>query len=496
MISVSISVLIYTALALFGIFYLSKFVAFLYSSIKLRYFFPGPKTVSIFGHGLTDFGEEDLEKLESYVKQYPRMHRVVYGHMVRIVVACPELIALAYAEIPDKDRIFLDMFTPAFGNGLAFSSGEIWKRNRRLLTPLFHFKCLESFCEVFNKTGDHFVEVISTKINGNSFDFSKLARLATFEATMNSICSKDCDLQNNLENNPDQRSYLEMLDLLTAQSLIRFNNFLYIMSDTIYYMSKAGKDFLKNCKDMRNLMAKFIHERRALTTEEPREYNDLLDLIMKSRDEDGSGLSDEEMIDELSNFFVAGFETTTCGISFLMYCLCRHPEWQEKCREEIMEVLGDSETIAFEDINKFECLNMCLKESLRLYSPATLVQRIVDKPVQMDGYTLKKGTPIDIGIQSVHMNPTVWQEPSKFDPNRFSKENMEGKHPYSFIPFSAGARNCIGQHFALAEMKVLSIKLLRSYEFSLEPGYEMIRETTTVLTQKGGLSLIAKPIQS
>ena len=131
------------------------------------------------------------------------------------------------------------------------------------------------------------------------------------------------------------------------------------------------------------------------------------------------------MIDELTNFFTAGFDTTTCGISFFMYCLCRYPEWQDKYREEIMRVLGNCQNITLTELPQFNLLTMCLKESLRLYSHVTLVQRVVSKSLDLDGYTLHKGTGIDIGIQSVHMNPTVWKDPFKFDPYRFEKGNLE-----------------------------------------------------------------------
>ena len=491
--SSNVPTLIYTALALLTLYYLKKFLVYLYYYIKLRYFFPGPKTLSILGQGLTDFGEKDLQKFESYVEQYPRMHRMVYAHMVRIVVACPELIAQVYSQVPDKDTMFMDLILPLLGNGLITSSGEIWKRNRRLLTPLFHSKCLVSFCEVFNKTGEHFSQILSQYVGKESFEFNQHARLATFEATMNSIWSGNSDLLNNIKGSPKESRYLELLDAMNPILLARFQNPLYFF-DLIWYRTSGGKKFLSICKEMRGLMADYLRERRDKQEEESRDYNDLLDLIMKSKDENGNGLTDVDMIDELGTFFIAGFETTTGGLSFLMYCLCRYPEWQVKCREEIREVLGDRDTVEWEDISKFVCLNNCLKESLRMYSPALLVQRVVEEPITLDGYKLHKGAMIDIGIQSVHMNPTVWEDPHKFDPNRFCKENLDTKHPYSFIPFSAGPRNCIGQQFALIEMKILAVKLLKEFEFSLTPGYELIRETKSVLTQKGGLNLVLREL--
>lgn len=488
--------LLYTLVVLFFLYYLHKIVLYLYHYIRIRCFFPGPKLVNIFGHDIRDLGEDDIRKFENYVQEYPRMYRMIYGHLARVVVACPELVAEIYKHAPDKDPLFLDLVKDWLGNGLVMSSGEIWKRNRRLLTPLFHARHLENFCEVFNKSGENFVQVCAQYIDGDKvFEFTPLARRATFEATINSICSAKSEIQLKFESCDKEKKYLQLLDSLSIALLQRFAKTIYLF-DFIYFRSQAGKEYLKLCQDVKDLMGSYIRERKENEKRdcEKREYPDMLDLIMKSRDEQGNGLSDEEMIDELNTFFAAGFDTSTSGLSFFMYCLCKHPEWQDKCREEINSVLGDRSSIEWEDVPKMVCVTNCLKETLRLYGPAIFVQRILRAPLKLDGWTLPEGSMIDISITSVHFNPTVWDDPTRFNPDRFSRENMENKHPYAFIPFSAGARNCIGQHFSLTEMKILICKLLREYEFGLQPGYTMVRETKSITFPKGGLPLTIKAV--
>ena len=163
------------------------------------------------------------------------------------------------------------------------SAGDIWKRNRRLLTPLFHFKCLEEFCAVFNKAGNNFVVVLKS-YTGCTFEFNKLARLATFESTINFICSKNSDLLNSLHLYAIESKFLVSIDLLARQLLSRFSNYIFFV-DRIFYSSQSGKQYLDNCKEIRNLMVKYLYDRRQEQTEFHREHNDLLDLIMKSRDE-------------------------------------------------------------------------------------------------------------------------------------------------------------------------------------------------------------------
>ena len=491
-----IQTLIYACICAIAFFYLHKSLLFLYHHLKLRWYFPGPKLVSILGHDILEFGEKDLQKLQGYVREYPRMYRIVYGHMARVMVVCPDLIAEVYRHVPDKDTLVYDLMKDLLGDGLITSSGVTWKRNRRLITPLFHAKVLESFCQVFNQTGNNLVRVCAGYVGKNSFDFAPLVRRATFEATINAICSKTANIQEDLDNCKKEKNYMQMQEKFSEGLEIRLSNFIYFF-DIIYFRTQAGKRYLEACRGLKALVQEYIQERREQKEDtEKRGYHDMLDLIMKSRDEEGNGMSDREMIDQLNTFFFAGFETSTSGIVFLMYCLCVYPEWQVKCREEINRVIGERHFIEYDDLPKLVCVTSCLKESLRLYSPLNFLPRILKKPLKLDDWTLPKGTMIDVGIQSLHHNPTVWRDPMQYNPDRFNKENLDGKHAYSFIPFSAGPRNCIGQHFSLTEMKILICKLLREFEFALTPGYKLVRESRTVLGLKDGLLLSVKPVRT
>jgi len=139
---------------------------------------------------------------------------------------------------------------------------------------------------------------------------------------------------------------------------------------------------------------------------------DFLDILLQSRYEDGSGLSDEEIQSEVRLFFVAGSETTGNAMTWLTYSLSKNQEWQEKCRQEIIEVCGDKDFVSLEDISKMRNLTLCIKESMRLYPIVPYLTRAVHSPITyVDPYnkerviTLKKGTPSGVSVFALHRHP-------------------------------------------------------------------------------------------
>uniref|UniRef100_A0A4W2G3Z3 Docosahexaenoic acid omega-hydroxylase CYP4F3-like n=1 Tax=Bos indicus x Bos taurus TaxID=30522 RepID=A0A4W2G3Z3_BOBOX len=208
-------------------------------------------------------------------------------------------------------------------------------------------------------------------------------------------------------------------------------------------------------------------------------------------DEDGKGLSDEDIRAEADTFMFEGHDTTASGLSWVLYNLAKHPEYQERCRQEVQELLKDRESkeIEWDDLAQLPFLTMCIKESLRLHPPVTVISRSCTQDITLpDGRVIPKGVICLISIFGTHHNPYVWPDPEVYDPLRFKPENIKGRSPLAFIPFSAGPRNCIGQTFAMTEMKVvLALTLLR---FRILPDEEEpCRKPELILRAEGGLWL-------
>ncbi|KOB67392.1 Cytochrome P450 monooxygenase Cyp4M5 [Operophtera brumata] len=139
--------------------------------------------------------------------------------------------------------------------------------------------------------------------------------------------------------------------------------------------------------------------------------------------------------------------------------------FQDKIFSELKDIFGDSTRSAtMEDLTKMRYLECCIKESLRLYPPVHFISRQLNEKVTLSGYTIPSGVFCHIVILDLHRSPNLYKDPLKFDPDRFLPENSMGRHPYAYIPFSAGPRNCIGQKFAMMEMKSAISEILRKFE--------------------------------
>jgi len=168
-------------------------------------------------------------------------------------------------------------------------------------------------------------------------------------------------------------------------------------------------------------------------------------------------------------FFLAGFETTANTLSLLGYCLATNPGCQDRLLREIDDVMKDQERVDYDVIHKMPYLDMCLSETLRIYPPAIRTDRVCENDITINGVFFPKGMLIGSPIYVMHMDPEVWPEPTKFDPERFTAEEREARNTYHYMPFGVGPRNCIGMRLALTELKMAAISILRTLKFVICP---------------------------
>ena len=487
-----------------GVSLLSKLYKFWTHYSYIRWKLPGPKLDHpIWGISLTKIDLQSLEYLRMKLKDYPRFCRMVFGPFRSIMITGPEVAQQVINRVDSKNRTFNYMMEPWLGNGLVLSEGPYWKRNRRLLTPTFHYQSLKNFVKIINNSTDKMVQVIHRDSNGRDpMEFVPIINNMALETILGCICSKDIDLQVDIDPNCKEMEYVRGLENIRKGMSARFGSF-FNSIDIIYYNSEPGKMFRKGSKQTKQYIASLIEEREITNEKEPKteegeekdkHAHDMLDLLMKSRDEEGNGLTHKEIVDELNTFVFAGHDTTGSASAFVFYLMAKHPDLQEKCREEVTRVMGERDEIEWEDIAKFSYLTCFIKESIRLYPPATFISKMLNKPLTIDGYTIPANTSLDISVNLIHKNLKHWPEPNTFDPTRFNDENIVKHHPYAYMPFSAGPRNCIGQNFAMTELKIITAKLVKNFQVSLQDGYEMDAIVKVVLSPSDNLPLIFKPL--
>ena len=202
-----------------------------------------------------------------------------------------------------------------------------------------------------------------------------------------------------------------------------------------------------------------------------------LDVLMHAKTEDGQELSFTDIQEEVDTFMFEGHDTTAAAMTWATYLIGSHPDIQERIYDELGTVFGDDKNrpASMEDLRQLHYLEQVIKESLRLFPSVPMYARVTTEECQIDGYIIPKGTQVAVFAYGLHHSPEVWNDPETFDPERFTPENCAGRHPYAYIPFSAGPRNCIGQRFALLEEKVMLSSLLRNFEVKSQDRKEDLR---------------------
>ncbi|XP_076827925.1 cytochrome P450 4B1-like isoform X3 [Brachyhypopomus gauderio] len=432
----------------FGLYHVLVVVCVIYISVVLynlmitrnkgmRAFeqFPGPPGTWLLGH-VKQFRQDgtDLELITKFGEQYPYAFPLRFGPTsIYLFIHHPAYVKTLLASSEPKDDVAYSFLTSWIGEGLLVSAGQRWFRHRRLLTPGFHYDILKPYVKLMADSAKIMLDKWETYAKTEeSFELFQHVSLMTLDSIMKCAFSCNSNCQTESPHGYRYRKACQTAHCHTEEVI------------------RKRKEALSKEKDHDSLQKK-----RNL---------DFLDILLCTRDEQQQGLSDEAIRAEVDTFMFEGHDTTASGISWILYNMACNPEHQQKCRDEILEALKGKDTMELEDLNKIPYTTMCIKESLRLCPPVPGTARKLTKPMTFfDGRTVPEGCLVGITVYGVHRNATVWENPHVFDPLRFLPENTAKRPPHAFVPFSAGPRNCIGQNFAMNEMKVVVAMTLKKY---------------------------------
>lgn len=463
---------------------------------------PGMPPHPIWGNVHTFLGpnEYGLYMLRVASKVYTHMTRFCFGpfnQTINLLHGDTMKVILKTAE-PKTVRAMAGAYRfilPWLGSGLILADSKRWARNRRLLTPAFHFDILKPYMKINNDAVELFMDKLeATSKAGDYIELFDNVSQMTLDIILRCAFSYESGCQQQGKSHPYVKAVADIAETISY----RFLNPLFY-PDFIFYMSPMGRQFVKNCDYVHGVAEDVIKKRKQTLMESGgvtstgkagRAHLDFLDILLTSKDEDGKGLSDLEIREEVDTFLFAGHDTTASGISWALYTLSRHPEHQRKCQEEIDEILADRETdeILWEDLGKLKYVTQCLKESLRIYPPVPFIERQLTKDTEFNGYTIPKDTIVGANIYATHHNAVSWQQSTEFRPERFAPENMQDvDSSYAFVPFSAGPRNCIGQQFALHEMKTAITRVLRRYDLVAHPTHKVKQVIKVILKSENGM---------
>ncbi|XP_073836353.1 cytochrome P450 4d8-like isoform X2 [Musca autumnalis] len=385
------------------------------------------------------------------------------------------------------------------GVGLLMSDGKKWHSRRKIITPTFHFKILEEFLDVFDRQTAIAVQCLSNKANGQTpFDVYPYMSMLTLDIIAESAMGTKVNAQTD-KNIP----YTQAVKEMTAMMAWRFLR-IHIQNEitfTLFYP-------LKKLRQMKliSIMHKFtrnVIEKRRQELENMLESNEesdvgskkrmaLLDLLLRATI-DGQPLSDEDIREEVDTFMFEGHDTTTSALSFTLYLLARHPQVQNKLLAEIRNVYPNEQHQKFTlmNLNELKYMECVIKEVLRLYPSVPIIAREIVEDFKYEHSKLGSGvipagTEFMVSLYGMMRNPNRFPDPLEFRPERH--QELDSNSSFTFVPFSAGPRNCIGQKFAMYEMKVILVKILHRYEL-LPMGEDIAPIMNIVMRSDTGMQL-------
>ncbi|XP_058797260.1 cytochrome P450 4C1-like [Phymastichus coffea] len=477
-------ILILTALTLLVIYKYIKYK----KNFDLINRIPGPSTYPIIGNmKMLNVAIDELwNVLRNGNKQYYPMTRYWLGPNPFISLRHPDDLEFIFSGTKHLEKGFAYKFMrPWMETGLLTSTGNKWHHRRKILTPAFHFNILKKYAVTINERGRAFVEYLKNEKQTNEVELMKLCTNHTLNIVCDSVMGVALD-------NINEANAEEYRDAVTAAgNIVIYRSFRPFIPDWILNCMKIGRTQQKVVKTLHTFTNKVLKERTKYHDNTENKYladleenNDqidsdyssmnngkrkklaMLDLLIKANKD---GLIDEQGIrEELDTFTFAGHETTGMALMFTLILLAEHNEIQDKVRAEIKSIINKNEcNIKTTDTQELCYLERCIKESLRIFPPVHTVTRLLEEDACIRGYNIPKGTEIGCFIVDTHRDPNFWPEPMRYDPDRFISENTQGRHPFSYVPFSAGPRNCIAQKFAMLELKSTLAHIL--HNFKLEP---------------------------
>jgi len=349
---------------------------------------------------------------------------------------------LKQEELVQKDKTGFGVVGPLLAESLVTSNGDTWRVMRGIMSPAFHWDFLRLLAPVFVKCTDRLLEVWENK---KSIDVRK--DMMRFTMDVLGLSAFGIDFRASVEGSDGSsiHSYMKAYEEITSPA------------------NSKNLDKVKRSQEELSLLTDELIAAKLKEVRDPTKQEDVLSLLLKGQDQ----LTNAQLRDNILLLFVAGHDTTANALSWGLYYMAKYPEIQEKVRAEVRKILGDKVPDAT-NVKDLDYTEMFIKEVLRFRPPvANIGTRRAVADVQIGQYLIPKNTYIGLSIYSVHFLKEFWNEPEKFDPERFSVENSKGRHPFAYIPFSLGRRQCIGNNFSTLEQKIFYAILLQKYSVSI-----------------------------
>jgi cytochrome P450 len=381
------------------------------------------------------------------------------------------------AENYRKSEIQVKRMGHFLGKGLLTTHGEPWKTQRRLIQKGFDRKQLDTLALIMQDSLEESLREFDQQIQSGPVDIYPQLMRITFAMVSRSLFGarlkgEDIDLVSH--------TICTVQEFIVRQTLQPYLN---------PWFSISGE--LRKHEEMRTsadaVLLQYIKKRR---NEAP--GHDLLQTLMDARYTDGEGMSDELILSESMQLLVAGHETSSNALSWLLYLLSSRPDCLKQVRQEMEEALGGA-PLGHADLPKFVFTTQVIQEALRLYPPFWMVDREAIADDRVGDTVIPAGSMVIVHVYGAHHAAKHWSDPETFDTDRFLKGTEKQRAPFTYLPFGGGPRVCIGNHYAMLQILMILSELLRRYDFQIVPGQMIEARPMVILRPKHGIRMTFTP---
>jgi cytochrome P450 len=377
------------------------------------------------------------------------------------------------ADNYQKSEIQVKRMGHFLGKGLLTTHGEAWKTQRRLIQKGFDRKQLEALSAIMQDSLADSLKDFDRQVHLGPVDIYPQLMKMTFAMVARSLFGarlkeEDIDLVSH--------TICTVQEFIVRQTIQPYLNPWFAVSGD-----------LRRHEEMRvradGILMEYIKRRRH---EAP--GHDLLQTLMDARYSDGEGMSDELVLSESMQLLVAGHETSSNALSWLLYLLSSRPDCLERVREEFDSVLGEA-PLSFGDVPRLGFTTQVIMEALRLYPPFWMIDRMAVADDRVGDLEIPRGSTVIVYVYGAHHAPRYWPSPESFDPERFTKANAALHTPFTHLPFGGGPRGCIGGNYAMLQILMILSDLLRRYDFQLTSGQTIEARPMVILRPKHGIRM-------
>ncbi len=419
-----------------------------------------------------------VQVLSKYTELLGDTFRFYFGGVREAIVttnpAVIQHVLKTNSENYQKSEIQVKRMGHFLGKGLLTSHGEVWRTQRRLIQKGFDRKQLDILSSLMQDSLAESLRDFDRQARMGPVDIYPQLMKITFEMVGRSLFGahlKDEDIH------LISRTIATVQEFLVRQTIQPYLN---------PWFAVSGE--LRRHEEMRtradHILLDYIQQRRQ---EAP--GHDLLQILLDARYSDGHGMSDELVLSESMQLLVAGHETSSNALSWILYLLSSRPDCLDRLRHEFDSVLGEA-PLSYSDVPKFEFAIQVIQEALRIYPPFWMVDRMAISDDRVGDLAIPRGSTVVVFIYGVHHSPQYWPNPESFDPERFSKPNEKLHKPFTHLPFGAGPRGCIGGNYATLQILLILSVLLRKYDFQLVSGQAIEARPLVILRPKHGIRMI------